>query len=79
MGASTFGQRLRYERKQKDLKREELAKIAGVSPRLITFWETDEREPNLKALVALADFFDISLDYLTCRTNVKEWNPPLKQ
>jgi len=67
---------LRFERKQRNLKREDIAAIAEVSARLITYWEKDEREPSLRSLIALADFFDVSLDYLTARTDVRDWNKP---
>ena len=35
---------------------------------LISLWENGLREPTLSNLVALADYFDVSLDFLTGRT-----------
>ena len=32
-------------------------------------YEQGEREPSIKKLIALADFFDVTLDYLTGRTD----------
>ena len=45
-----------------------LAQGIGVSKGLISLWENGLREPTLSNLVALADYFDVSLDFLTGRT-----------
>ncbi|MCL6559477.1 MAG: helix-turn-helix domain-containing protein [Firmicutes bacterium] len=66
---STLGERLRILRKAHNLKREDLAASIGLTPRVITFYETNDREPSLKVLLALADFFDVSLDYLVGRSD----------
>lgn len=34
--------------------------------------EIGKNEPNLEALVSLADVYEVSLDYLMCRTDGKE-------
>ena len=34
---------------------------------LISFWETGSREPDLDALVKIADFFEVSVDFLLGR------------
>jgi transcriptional regulator with XRE-family HTH domain len=65
---NTLGERLRYLRKSRNLKREELADVIGITPRAITFYETNDRDPSLKVLLALADYFDVSLDYLVGRS-----------
>jgi len=65
----TLGERLRELRKSKNLKREELGEIIGLGPRIITFYETNDRDPSLKVLIALADYFDVSLDYLVGRSD----------
>ena len=64
-----LGERLRELRKSKNLKREELADIIGSGPRIITFYETNDRAPSLKVLITLADYFDVSLDYLVGRSD----------
>lgn len=66
---ATLGERLRELRKTKNLKRGELAEILGLGPRIITFYETNDRDPSLKILLALADYFDVSLDYLVGRSD----------
>ncbi|MDI9261277.1 helix-turn-helix domain-containing protein [Alicyclobacillus sendaiensis] len=64
-----LGQRLRSLRKSNNLRRDDVAEAIGVTPRLITFYETGDKTPSLEAAIKLADFFDVSLDYLVGRTD----------
>ena len=52
---------LRLERK---LGQVELSKAIGVSKGIISLWENGQREPNMYSLIALAQFFQISIDEL---------------
>ena len=45
----------------------ELAEKIGISWRAYQTYERGEREPVLSTLVALADFYGLSLDELVCR------------
>ena len=45
------------------------AACMGVSLRSYQYYEAGDREPNIAALIALADFFDVTLDYLMGRTD----------
>lgn len=65
----TFGERLKLLRKEKGLKQSELANILGVTERTIRYYEFNEREPDLSGLNSLADFFEVSIDYLTGRSD----------
>jgi transcriptional regulator with XRE-family HTH domain len=51
------------------LNRDELGVIIDLGPRVITFYETNERDPGLRALIKLADYFNVSLDYLVGRSD----------
>ena len=62
-----FGERIRELRKEKGLSQIELAKNVGVGKSVISLWELNECEPTLSKLIALADFFDVTLDYLAGR------------
>lgn len=68
----TFGQRLRIERINKGWTGEELGKMLNVTKVAISKWELDERFPDKDTLVKISDIFDISLDYLLCRTNERK-------
>ncbi len=63
-----FNENLLRLRKEKGLSQPGVAKGAGLSLRAYQNYERGLREPQLAALVALADFYDISLDELVCRT-----------
>lgn len=66
----SFGNRLRQLRTERKLRQEDLAKILGVHRATIGKYETDERFPDREVLESLADFFDVSVDYLLNRTNI---------
>ena len=54
-----------------ELSRMELAKRTGVSISMIESIEIGRREPGIKTLIALADYFNVSIDYLVGRSDVK--------
>lgn len=59
-----FCERLRELRTEKNIGQVELAKQINVSKGIISLWENGLREPTLSNLIALAQFFDVTLDYL---------------
>lgn len=56
--------RLRDKKTQK-----ELAVLLGIDRTTYTKYETEASEPNLETLFTLADYFDVSLDYLVGRSD----------
>ena len=67
-----FGERLRDLREEKDLTRYALASMLNVSYSTISKYETSIRFPDKEALIKMADYFDVSIDYLLCRSNIRE-------
>lgn len=65
----TFGDKIKKLRLEHDLRQEDLAKIIKVHRATIGKYETNERFPDKDVLKNLADYFDISVDYLLGRTN----------
>ena len=63
----TFGENLLRLRKEKGLSQPSVADGAGISLRADQNYERGLREPQLSPLIALADFYGISLDELVCR------------
>lgn len=63
-----FAERLKELRAEQGVSQVLLAKSLGVSKGIVSLWENGLREPTLSNLVALADFFCVSLDFLTGRT-----------
>ena len=64
-----YGERLKKLRKERKVPQQTLADITGVKIRGYQFYESETTEPNIKALIALADFYDVSIDYLVGRTD----------
>ena len=61
---STFGDRLKELRQKSNIKQTAIAEMLGVLPRAVRFYESGEREPNIESIKKLADFFNVSTDYL---------------
>ena len=59
-----FCERLQQLRKEKGLSQLELAKVLGTTQRRISYMELGKVEPDLETLVLLANFFDVSTDFL---------------
>ena len=64
---SKFSERLKELRIEKNLGQVELAKQINVSKGIISLWEKGLREPSMQYLIALADYFNCSIDYLVGR------------
>lgn len=61
---SAFARTLAYLRKGKGLTQQELSKILGLSSSSVSMYERGEREPSFETLEALADFFNVDMNYL---------------
>ena len=62
-----FGIKLKELRIEKGLSQRKLGEIFGVCNQTVSFWETGSREPDLDALIKIADFFEVSVDFLLNR------------
>mgnify|MGYP000967870058 FL=1 len=66
---SNFSEKLKTLKAQKKVRQKDVAAAIGVSLRAYQYYETDTKEPTMSNLIALADYFDVSLDYLVGRTD----------
>jgi len=69
-----LSERLKQLRKEHRLTQQNLADQLGVKLRTYQYYESDSdtaHRPDLETLAALADFYDVSLDYLIGRSDVK--------
>jgi HTH-type transcriptional regulator, competence development regulator len=66
----TFGKRLRFLRKKKNMTQKDLADVFNLSESTIGMYERDEREPSFEFVRQLADFFNVTTDYLLGRTEL---------
>lgn len=78
---TTIQERLWELRKDKGLNLKELAQQTGISKSALASYEAnDNKEINHGNLITLADFYEVSLDYLFCRTeNREQINTPLME
>jgi len=72
---ATFPERLVQLKIEKNLLQKNIAKETDVSLRAYRYYETGEKEPTLGVLIKLADYFDVSLDWLTGRSETRERQP----
>ncbi len=73
-----LNERLIYLKDKYKLLQKTVAEQNNINLRTYQRYETGEREPPISTLIKLADFFNVSLDYLTGRTNEPD-NPNLKK
>ena len=62
-----FSERLRSLRKDAGITQSALGEEVGITLKQIQRYERGENEPTLSVLIALANYFDVSLDYLSGR------------
>ena len=66
---TVFAERLRMIRRVRDVTQAQLAESIGVTDRACRRYESGENEPTLSVIQKIADFFDVSVDYLMGRDN----------
>ena len=60
----TLGEKITGLRKKRGLSQEELAITLGVSRQAVSKWETEEAKPDTDKIVALAEYFEVTTDWL---------------
>lgn len=73
---SCFPERVRALRKERRYTQWEMAEVCGIQLRAYQSYEYKQSYPDVPGLVRLADFFDVSLDYLMGRSDVREVQKP---
>ena len=68
-----FSEVLRELRTEKKISQKALGEILGISDRNIRFYETGEHRPDFEGLLILADYFQVSLDYLVGRSEERKF------
>lgn len=62
-----IGLKIRELRKERRISQAEFGKIIGVSQTTVTAWETGRAEPASSYVAKLADYFNVTTDYLLGR------------
>lgn len=70
-----FAARFAELRADNDVKQKELAQLLNVSVSAVSHYEKGLNAPDLNNLIRLADFFHVSLDYLTGRSSYRSSSP----
>lgn len=66
---AVLSERLTELKSSKNFLQKQIAEGAGVPLRTYQRYENGEREPSASIIISLADFFNVSTDYLLGRTN----------
>lgn len=65
----TFSERILQLKKDRKVLQKDIASAIGLSLRAYQYYEKAQMEPTLSVLISLADYFDVSLDYLVGRSD----------
>jgi len=72
--------RLKELRLRQNLNQKDIAKYINKTTQAYSLYERGERDPDSATLIQLADFFDVSVDYLLGRTDQAKPNiPPVEK
>jgi transcriptional regulator with XRE-family HTH domain len=66
---SNFSDRIEELKKAKGIMQKDLAKVVNMPLRTYQRYEYGQREPDTSVLIAVADFFNVSIDYLVGRSD----------
>ncbi|MFE4203749.1 helix-turn-helix domain-containing protein [Aneurinibacillus aneurinilyticus] len=65
----TLGERIKYLREKNGYAQKFIAEKIGVKNNTLSSYESDKRQPDYDTLQKIADFFEVSVDYLLGRTD----------
>ena len=69
-----FGQRMKEQREKKSVTQEFIAKTLGIGKSRVSEMESGKNTTTFTHLIELADYFEVSTDYLLGRTDNPEVN-----
>ena len=64
-----FAKRLKELRLKSEYSQKQLGDLLGITQQAVQKWEKDIAHPDIDALIKMADFFDVTIDYLLGRTD----------
>ncbi|WP_010279824.1 helix-turn-helix domain-containing protein [Paenibacillus senegalensis] len=74
---SVLGNRIKHLREQASLSQKRLAEALGISNVQLSRYETGDRKPDPDTIRQIADYFDVSVDYLLGRDTPSKPSPDL--
>lgn len=72
---ANFSDRIKALRTQRGITQEQLAAMLKVSRSTIGMYESGKREPDFEMSEAIADIFNVDMDYLTGRSDIQRRHP----
>lgn len=70
-----LNERLKKLRAEKNVTQQKVADVLGVTVGNVQKFEYGTARPKLDNVIKIADFFDVSIDYLVGRSNNPTWLP----
>lgn len=71
----SLGYRIKYLRERNNISQKDFANKIGVSNTVLSRYESGDRKPDYDTLQLIADFFEVSTDYLLGRTDTPALTP----
>jgi len=65
------GKKTKELRSEKGITQNELFIYLGLTPKMVSFYELGEEFPPYDIIIKLAEYFNVSTDYLLCRSDIK--------
>ena len=78
-GDTMLGKRIKKLRTEKGITQSELSNYLGLTPKMVSFYELEQRFPPQDIIIKLADYFNVSADYLLGRSEVRNSDQLLKE
>lgn len=67
--------RLKEIREEKNLSQSEIAKILNIKQNTYSQYENEIRQIPISSLIVLSNFYNVSVDYILCLTNIEDKYP----
>ena len=71
--------RLRELREDRDLRQVDVSYYVGIDQKTLSNYETGKTNPDSQSLIKLADFYNVSIDYLVGRVQLDVYGETRKQ
>ena len=73
-----LGKMLKNVREKTNISQKEMASFLNVSQQALSRWEKSQTEPDYKTLIKISNYFDVSIDYLLGKTEIKNYENPFE-
>ena len=74
-----LGKRIKELRLEKGITQSELSSYLGLTPKMVSFYELQQRFPPQDIIIKLADYFNVSTDYLLGRSEIRNSDELLRE